>query len=620
MTARPFLTRLLVPFAVMIVLIVATAGSVAYWVGERTAYQQQVRDLLAFANLVREWVGPALAGGTGVLPEVETRLRRAAAAVDSRITVIDGDGRVQFDSHASPAAMDNHNGRPEVVTARTSGRGDGDSRRYSDTVHEDAVYVATLLDPAQPGGWVVRVSHLRHVWVDFGTPMWVILTASVAAALLVILLFGRLLQRQWIGPTQDLARAAERLAAGEWGARVDPSGADDLRFFSAKLNKVATHAQRQLADLREQRGDLQALVDTLPDPILVADAQSKLVLINAPAARMLDLTPLQAVGKRLVAVVNEQEILDLFDSINACPEPGVTDADGQPAGARLTRDVRMTRNGQRLTYQAFAARTPAKGTLIVLRDVSQLAGAVQMKTDFVANASHELRTPIAAIKIAFETLQDVYRDDPNQTERCVRIIEEHLRRLEEMLRDLLDLSRVENADLQPELVEVKTENLFAFIRGTLAPQARQKLVELRLERGDATPDTFQSDERLLNLVLKNLVENSVKFTPPGGSVTVCVEDVAAATGDGVAGVAGDMVRVTVADTGIGIPQEHVERVFERFYQVDAARSGSAGRGTGLGLAIVKHAVAALGGSVSIGSQVGVGTTVTCTFPARVATP
>jgi two-component system phosphate regulon sensor histidine kinase PhoR len=613
MTARPFLARLLLPFAVVIVLVVATAGSVAYWVGGRAAYQQQVRDLEGFARLVRAWVAPAATAGS-VPADVGPRLTEAAAALGARVTVIDGGGRVRFDSHADPAAMDNHNGRPEVVAARAAGSGgEGDSRRRSATVREESVYVAVLVDPAQPRGWVVRVSHLRHAWVDVAASIWVILAASVAAAVLCVALFGRLVHRQWIGPTQDLARAAERLAAGEWGVRVDPAGADDLRSFSARLNRVATNAERQLAVLQAQRGDLQALVDTLPDPILVADAHSRLVLINAPAARLLDLTPAQADGKKLVTAVNEQEILDLFDAINACPEPGVTDADGQPAAARVTRDVRLTRNGQRLTYLASAARTAGKGTLIVLRDVSQLAAAVQMKTDFVANASHELRTPIAAIKIAFETLQDVYRDDPGQTERCVRIIEEHLRRLEEMLRDLLDLSRVENADLQPELSEVRTENLFAFVRGTLAPQARQKLVELKLERTPATPDAFLCDERLLNLVLKNLVENSVKFTPPGGSVTVTVEEGADGTG---AAESDPAVTVTVADTGIGIPPEHVERVFERFYQVDAARSGSAGRGTGLGLAIVKHAVAALGGTVSIASQVGVGTTITCALPAR----
>jgi two-component system phosphate regulon sensor histidine kinase PhoR len=176
-----------------------------------------------------------------------------------------------------------------------------------------------------------------------------------------------------------------------------------------------------------------------------------------------------------------------------------------------------------------------------------------------------------------------------------------------MLRDLLDLSRLESPDAQPRLGDVKPWDLFAIVRSTLGPTARQKGVELAF--GDdpaATPESFHSDERLLHLVLKNLVENSVKFTPPGGSITLSLAE----TRENDQPV----VLLTVTDTGIGIPPEHLDRVFERFYQVDSARSGTAGRGTGLGLAIVKHAVAALGGSVRLQSTVGKGTTVTCVLP------
>jgi len=271
------------------------------------------------------------------------------------------------------------------------------------------------------------------------------------------------------------------------------------------------------------------------------------------------------------------------------------------------REVRLLRGGQRLTYQSVATRTATGGALLVLRDVSTMANTLQMKTDFVANASHELRTPIAAIKIAMETLRDVYGEDQNQSERCINIIEGHVKRLEEMLRDLLDLSRLESPDVEPKLAEVKPWDLFAIVRSTLGPTARQKGVDLRF--GDdpvITPDSFRSDERLLHLVLKNLVENSVKFTPPGGSIALMMSSIEWENHPAV--------ELVVADTGIGIPPEHLDRVFERFYQVDAARSGTAGRGTGLGLAIVKHAIAALGGTVKLQSTVGKGTTVTCVLP------
>ncbi|MGH7175805.1 MAG: sensor histidine kinase [Tepidisphaeraceae bacterium] len=235
-----------------------------------------------------------------------------------------------------------------------------------------------------------------------------------------------------------------------------------------------------------------------------------------------------------------------------------------------------------------------------VRELASAAG--KMKTDFVANASHELRTPIAAIKIAFETLQEVYREDPRQTSRCISIIEGHLHRLEEMLTDLLDLSRVESADIEPQIALVDVDDIFSDLRATMGPMARQKGIELELQSDPAGPARFESDRKLLGLVLKNLVENSLKFTPSGGKVLVSCE------------AGADDVALCVRDTGIGIPPEHLERVFERFYQVDAARSSAAGRGTGLGLAIVKHAIHALGGTVDLKSTVGAGTTVTCRLP------
>jgi len=251
-----------------------------------------------------------------------------------------------------------------------------------------------------------------------------------------------------------------------------------------------------------------------------------------------------------------------------------------------------------------AHRTADRGALLVFRDHSTLAATGQMKTDFVANASHELRTPIAAIKVGFETLRLVIADDPQQSERCLTIIDGHLRRLEEMLRDLMDLSRVESPSLRTQVGPVKVGELFSLLRSTLVPVAKQKNIEVRLI-DHSPPEQFQSDPWLLNVILKNLVENGIRFTPSGGSVTVEV-------GLAPAGPRGIFLAVT--DTGIGIAKEHIDRVFERFYQVDPSRSGSAGRGTGLGLAIVKHAVNALGGTVKLESTLGQGTTVTCTFP------
>jgi PAS domain S-box-containing protein len=427
-----------------------------------------------------------------------------------------------------------------------------------------------------------------------------LIACAIAAAATILIALALVRRRNWLLPVRRLEQAAAQMARGEWNVRVAPHGPDGVRRMAGNLNALAAQAQKQLSDLQQQRSSLQTLVDTMPDPILAADDQGRVLLLNAPAAGLLSLRPEQAINQKLVNVVNNEQIVELYEAMRA--------RRGLKSPGPLNREIRLARSGQRYTYQAVATRMAGGGSLLVLRDVSTIAGAAQMKTDFVANASHELRTPIAAIKIAFETLRDVYREDQTQSDRCISVIDGHLKRLEEMLGDLLDLGSVENPDLKPQVAAVKTSELFGTLRSTLGAVARQKNVELQLdESAPDTPAEFRSDSRLLNLVLKNLVENSVKFTPAGGRVRVTVSLNRSPAG-------AQAVALTVADTGIGIAAEHIDRVFERFYQVDAARSGSAGRGTGLGLAIVKHAVYALNGTVSLESSVGKGTTVTCELP------
>ncbi len=580
---RPFLSRLLLPFVVLWVAVSAASLGLTAWVARDSVYLDQVRTLETAAAAVRR-AAPA------------ADLRALAAAGGCRLTVVGADGGVRFDTDADPAGMPNHNGRPEVAEARRLGV--GSSSRRSQTLGQAAVYVAARVDPGDPGGAVVRVCYAHQPWASPRTPLWAVTIGGAVVTAAMVAVMAAVLQQQWVSPTRSVATAAERLAAGQWDARVDPRGSADVRHLAGQVNRLASQAERQLAELVRQRRDLRSLVDALPDPILVTDALGRVELVNLPAADLVDRSPARVAGQQAVAVINDAALLRLLESAG--------DVAASWESPPIYRKVRLDRSGRRRTYQSFAAHTQAGGSMLVLRDVTAMADTLQMKTDFVANASHELRTPIAAIKIALETLREVSVDDPPQAERCVVIIDGHVHRLEDLLRDLLDLSRLESPDAKPVLTDVKPWTLFAAVRSAFGPTAREKGVGLHLSDGPITPDAFQGDEHLLNLVLKNLVENSLKFTPPGGSVVVSMRAVEV---DGR-----PAVELSVSDTGIGIPPEHRDRVFERFYQVDPARSGTAGRGTGLGLAIVKHAVAALGGSVRLESTVGTGTTVTCVLP------
>ena len=447
------------------------------------------------------------------------------------------------------------------------------------------------------------------------------------------LVVGGLLVRWWAAhdraAVRELRRAAEQRARGDWRRHVPPAAVGnrasrDVRDLVALFNKVAERTLRRLKDLTRQSSDLRAIVDALPDPLILADTRRRVILINAPAAELLGVGQSAALGQSLEATVSEPAVLTLFDRVAAI-DLNDTNYDGTPL-LPLRRPVRLSRGGRPLAFQAVATRSGAGGVLVVLRDISTLDATLRMKADFVANAGHELRTPLAAIKAAYETLIDVLDDEPAADPalgRCTSIMGDHLRRLEEMLGDLMDLSRVEGGEQRPTWELVTPLDLTRDLRQTLGPAAAEKEIALDLPAGDGTDEPFVADFRLLMLAVKNLVENAVKYTPPGGRVSLEIgrHDLPAAAAEMHRRLTGrpyHEVRLIVRDTGVGIAPEHLGRVFERFYQVGTARTGTnartSGRGTGLGLSIVKHAVGAMGGSVAVESEQGVGSTFTVILP------
>jgi PAS domain S-box-containing protein len=297
-----------------------------------------------------------------------------------------------------------------------------------------------------------------------------VLVASAIAAVILASIWFLLTHHHWSGPLSRMTGQATRIAQSGWSGQVALIGSTEIRRVFEQFNQAAALTHRQFERMQHEQADLHALVDTLPDAILVSDRQNRLILMNAPAARLLRPTPSEALGKKVVSIIADEPVVELFEAAAESAE--------SPTPQPVQREVRFTRVGQKLTFQAVAARTAGGGALVVLSDVSELARAMQMKTDFVANASHELRTPITAIKIAFETLREAVGDDPEQAERCMNVIAGHLQRLEDMLRDLLDLSRLEGPEVEPAMTMVKIADLFNIVRGTLLSVARQKPVEL----------------------------------------------------------------------------------------------------------------------------------------------
>ncbi len=544
---------------------------------------------------------------------------REAAAV--RITLVATDGTVLGDSQANLAVMESHAQRPEIREALRKGW--GASTRWSSTVSNELKYVAVRVGPEDAPFGVVRTAMaVQTIGARLQSAhhlMWAItLTALVAAVVLALGLAGL-----WSERIRRITATAESLSRGDLSARLNASGSDEVAVLARSLNQMRDHLAGQLAMIDRQRRVLELLLGQLQEGVVVAGSDGRIVLINPAGAKLLDLGTAQGHGSRafegcpVEQCVGHEELRKML-----LADPQATDRPGHPHRSDTPDgEVQLQMDGPSgdVTVLARASNVvlprtdeanstgEGVGRLLALTDITELTAAIRMKTDFVANASHELRTPLSAIRAAIETLCNMdLAAEAASARRFLDVVDRHSARLEAMVADLLDLSRLESASSRLDPAVLSVQRVVAHLYERWAEPIRDKGIQWHSEI-EADCDQVLANAHLLQLVLDNLVDNALKFTERGGRVEV------------LSRCSGDAVAVTVADTGCGIPPDEQQRVFERFYQVAPARSGTGSpnaeaRGTGLGLSIVRHAVAALNGTVALESTLGEGTRVTVTIP------
>lgn len=436
-----------------------------------------------------------------------------------------------------------------------------------------------------------------------GAPAWTVGAASGACLVGVYVLARRPTPRSLALERQ--ARSVAELAG--LGPGADPEEA--VATLRALLLTESARAE-----------EVRVVLHAAPEPLIVTDSTGEVVMCSAAAQAFLDLPGERIVGRPLEEVFTQAELLDLHRSARR----------GQ---ARREQIPLPTSSGVRIFDVAVCPTSSASrsdplptdepfGAVMSLRDVTELARAVQVKADFVANASHELRTPIAAVRMAVETLSGVAHDDPDMRERLIKVLATQSARLEEMVRDLLDLSRLESPELKVVVTPIRGSELAARLLPMFEGVCRDRSITIRFEL-DPDFERLRTDRNLLILILKNLIENAAKFAYEGTEIRVVGTALPQlSTGpDGRGAADHRAVRFEVIDRGIGIPINQQQRVFERFYQVDEARTGPAERrGTGLGLAIVKYAVRTLGGQVRLQSVWKQGTTFTVDLPGCLPPP
>jgi two-component system phosphate regulon sensor histidine kinase PhoR len=596
-------TRLFWKLYITYLIAVALCAGVVGWFAVDAAgnlYRAQAfKDLTSRAELVHSQVTPLL----GRPAQLQALVKSIGARADTRLTVIAGPngivgatGQVLADSEADPATMPNHDTptRPEVQTALAGGT--AHVARFSDTLKERMLYVAVpVFDANHQVTAVIRTAlPLTQVNRALDNMTRRIVFGALIVALAVALL-GFVVSRQISGRMREIKRGAARFAAGDFSHEVHVSTADEIGEVAVGLNAMGRRLSETIQAITEERNEREAVLAGMTEGVLAVDGQERVITINAAAARLLAVEPDDAQGRSIQEVVRNPELQAFVAAVLA--------EDGPIAGNVVVHTDLDSRDLQVQGAQLGDGNGDGagRGAVIVLNDVTRMRHYEAIRRDFVANVSHEIKTPVTTIKGFAETLLDGALDDRHDAERFLHIIVGQADRLSAIIEDLLSLSSLESGS---EGARISLEH--GSIRDVL--QVALDVCEMKAAARDITL-TLDCSEHLfaeinpplLEQAVVNLIDNAVKYSPEGSRV-----EVSAATE--TMGLA-----IKVKDVGPGIRREHLPRLFERFYRIDKARSRDMG-GTGLGLSIVKHIAVAHGGGVAVESTPGLGSTFTITLP------
>jgi two-component system phosphate regulon sensor histidine kinase PhoR len=517
----------------------------------------------------------------------------------ARVTIIDSTGRVLADSAADAAAMENHANRPEIQQAMAKGR--GQAVHHSVTLDRELVYQAVRYQEENGQSIIIRLAvPLSEIDLSVSELRQRLLIASIVMLLIgAIASFG--FARMFAARIERLKDFSQRIAEGNFHPLLSEGPRDELSDLADSMNQTAARLDQEIRMLSGERNRSSAILRSMVEGVAVIDADERLVFYNRAFSEIFGVESSAAEGRTLIEVVRNAELVGLIRKVLR-------------GGEGLRNDISMG-IVQMQNFSVTAAPVKAldvatgehdlptvkpSGAVVVLHDVTELRRLERVRQDFVANVSHEFKTPLTAIQGFAETLLSGALDDPANNRRFLDIIRNHAMRLARLTNDLLKLARIEAGKLEVEFFPVGLMELIEGCAETTLLKASRKQITLEIEVPPGLPPV-RGDASLLRDVLQNLLDNAIQYTPEGGHILV------------TAAAQGREAVITVSDTGIGIPASDRERIFERFYRVDAARSREAG-GTGLGLSIAKHIVEAHNGRLWVDSIIGEGSKFSFSVP------
>lgn len=589
-----YLWKLYAGYALVILVATLLVGATIARGFEAESLIETDRVLYAEASLLRELATEYL--GRGDEPGLQQRVLGLGPKIGTRLTVIDASGRVIAETDTSPALTENHRDRPEVKAALAEGR--GVASRFSATLGKEMRYLALAIDlPATATGGqrraVARAALPRKQVAEHLGSLRTAMATGMLGAIVVGLLLGFWHARRITRPLHSMAAAAAKMASGSYGERLEVQGGDELAALARALNSLGREMQASVAALEAERDKLKGILEGMAEGVVATDRDERIVHLNPMAARLLG-TSGEVESHPIWEATRLHEVSEALSQAMASGER-VNASIVQPGAPDRALDLRAS---------PLLADGETVGAVLVIEDVTQLRRLETMRQDFVANVSHELKTPITAIRGMVETLIDDPEAPPAVQRRFLEKVLRQAERMGSLVTDLLSLARLESgSELESTPIDLRSA-IQASIR-SLQPALEARAVALEVGLPEL-PVIVLGEEEALRQAVTNLLDNAIKYSATGKKVRVGLR------------FAPSRVLIEVEDQGIGIEAHHRERIFERFYRVDKARSRELG-GTGLGLAIVKHIAHALGGEVSVDSIPGVGSTFRIHLPYPVLT-
>ena len=510
--------------------------------------------------------------------------------LDLRVTLIGLDGTVYGDSKLEGENLrkvENHLYRSEVQQALKSGT--GESRRFSTTIKEDFLYIASVFNKNDTRG-IVRLSIPLSEIEQLLNRLRYMLIFSLLTAFILAILVSYLASYFISRPLKEISWATEDIAHGNYSKRISIKSNDEIGNLASAFNNMSGQVKARIEEVSESKSRLEAVFLSMFEGVMVIDTSGSILLINEALKKFLKIED-DPSGRKPIEVIRNIQIQEIVDNTLLS------------AGGLVSKEISTLLPEQKILLVHATSIKKDKnieGAVLVFHDVTDLRKLEKIRQEFVANVSHELRTPISSIKGYAETLLDGALKDKENAEDFLKIILADSNRLANLIDDLLNLSKIESGKL---LIETKSHKLLLIVEkviSSLKGQIENKSVAIKID----IPKDVQNvmvDATRIKQVLFNLIDNAIKYNSPNGKITISAQE------------KNDFVKVDIADTGIGIPNEDLHRLFERFYRVDKARSRELG-GTGLGLSIVKHIIQAHNGEVSVQSIEGQGSTFSFTLP------